>query len=371
MSAIRRFMMLAVFLFYLVGGVALTADEDTIEVVATGIGQDSDRALRNALRAAIEQAVGTLVDSQTIAENDEVINDQILSYSGGFVESHKVIGEPKTVDGLVSVKIVAQVKRTELTEKLEAAAVHVSDVDGESLFGEAITKIERNQASGDIVKPLFDGFPANVMDIRRVDKPEYDERTKKWKIKVEISVNRDKYRSFVQKIIPVLKTVAQKSQRITKKTNMDERNEFLDIIEIEQSLYRENAFVVCTQMNDAKTNSIWEAFWVPEEALSAASAIKTSTFTVDIVDNQNDVIVSETFSAPAPYGYFKNHLGTSSQEHACFIFPVLSKTIWIDPNRPVSLVIRPGDTTVIYDISFDISPNEFKRMKNVVCKING
>ena len=83
------------------------------------------------------------------------------------------------------------VKKTELTDKLEAASIHVTEVDGEDLFGEAITKIEQNQASGEIIKPAFEGFPHNVMEIKRVGKPSYDERNKKWIINVEISINKE------------------------------------------------------------------------------------------------------------------------------------------------------------------------------------
>ena len=60
---------------------------DTISVVATGIGKDRDEALKSALRAAVEQAVGVLVDAETLVTNDKLVTDKILTFSDGFVQT--------------------------------------------------------------------------------------------------------------------------------------------------------------------------------------------------------------------------------------------------------------------------------------------
>ncbi|MEK9896941.1 MAG: flagellar assembly protein T N-terminal domain-containing protein, partial [Burkholderiaceae bacterium] len=44
-----------------------------------------NQALQNALRQAVEQGVGTFIDSQTLARNYEVIRDEIYSTSQGYV----------------------------------------------------------------------------------------------------------------------------------------------------------------------------------------------------------------------------------------------------------------------------------------------
>ncbi|MDR1534700.1 MAG: hypothetical protein LBU64_06315 [Planctomycetota bacterium] len=336
---------------------------DTIEVVATGIGKDSDGALRNALRAAVEQAVGTMVDSETLAENDEIVNDQILSYSAGFVQSHKVIGKPTTRDGLVTIKINAIVKKTELTEKLEAASVHVTEVDGEDLFGEAVTKIEQNQASGEIVKKAFEGFPHNVLEIRRVDKPSYDERNKKWIIKVEISINKEKYRTFVRKLLPVLEKIATNRGRVTMSRRSYSNYEGALNFEGMNNYLNSWIFLIGTQVNDARTTSIWEFYRVPEEAIiGAQSVIKRAKFTVDIIDKNKDIITSGTYNSPRPYMLFRE----GNRPTPVITFPLLN-----DPDRGGSLdSLNPGTEKITYNLSFDISPNEFKRMSNVVCRID-
>ncbi|MEO0224689.1 MAG: hypothetical protein ABIL76_06330, partial [candidate division WOR-3 bacterium] len=47
-----------------------------------------DRAISDALRNAIEQALGTYIESQTIIDNYQLIEDNILSKSKGYVKSY-------------------------------------------------------------------------------------------------------------------------------------------------------------------------------------------------------------------------------------------------------------------------------------------
>lgn len=68
---------------------------DLKEVTVKGYGISRDEALRDALRNAVEQAVGTLVDSQTLVQNAEVVNDEIYTKSQGFVQDYNIISEQK------------------------------------------------------------------------------------------------------------------------------------------------------------------------------------------------------------------------------------------------------------------------------------
>jgi hypothetical protein len=324
---------------------------DTIVVVATGIGQDSDSALKNALRAAVEQAVGTLVDSETLAENDEIVSDQILSYSGGFVESHKVVGEPKTRDGLVTVKISAVVKRTQLAEKLQAANVHVKEVDGESLFGEVFTALEQEQNASELLKKKFEGFPENLLGIKLAGKPAYNRETKKIQIPVEIAINRQKYRDFARDLVATLTKVASSHQTVNQNSTPWESGVSFDI------LNSEGVIAICAQINDARTNSKWEVFNASKEIMAALfTAFRRPAFTVDILDSDGDSIVSGRYNCPVPYGLW--HL---DRKRGVYIIPLLGHS--------VTNTITPGTVSGKWTLDFDVSTEEMKRMRNVVCKI--
>ena len=52
-------------------------------MTVTGVGTDPDKAVQNAFSQAIEQVVGVLVDADTVVKNDQLIRDEVLTYSRG------------------------------------------------------------------------------------------------------------------------------------------------------------------------------------------------------------------------------------------------------------------------------------------------
>ncbi len=78
-----------------------------------------DKAIDDALRKAVEQAVGTLVSSDSMAENYKVIHDKILAQTAGYVQRYKILTEGAEGD-IYRVKIQAEVEKTNLMNDLRA-----------------------------------------------------------------------------------------------------------------------------------------------------------------------------------------------------------------------------------------------------------
>lgn len=82
------------------------------------------QALVNAQRNAVEQGVGVLLDSKTVSENFQIIKDEILTSSRGFVTRYKVVSEGRTRDGRsFAVKIKASVSQDMLRDRLSALRI--------------------------------------------------------------------------------------------------------------------------------------------------------------------------------------------------------------------------------------------------------
>ncbi len=85
-------------------------------ILAGDVANARDRAIEDALRRAVEQAVGTYIQSETVVQNFMLVKDEILSRARGFVQGYKVLSEGKedpttyvvTVEALVKVGDVAQ-----------------------------------------------------------------------------------------------------------------------------------------------------------------------------------------------------------------------------------------------------------------------
>jgi hypothetical protein len=150
------------------------------EGVAAIIGGNSavarDKAIDDALRKAVEQAVGTLVSSDTMSENYKVIHDKIIAQTAGYVEQYKILSE--RADGnLFRVKIRAEIGKANLLNDLRALGLlHIQKEKPKvmMLFEEQVgglygTTSWRNvgQAESSLMEKFIDaGF--NVVDAQTV-----------------------------------------------------------------------------------------------------------------------------------------------------------------------------------------------------------
>jgi hypothetical protein len=113
-----------------------------VTVTAEAYGNSPTEAEKNALQKAVRMAIGEFVDAETYAQNGELINDEVLTYSDGFVESKKVLRGPEKDEdfGLFSVSIEAVVVSKKLVERLKESKISVSQLSGENLWAESVSK---------------------------------------------------------------------------------------------------------------------------------------------------------------------------------------------------------------------------------------
>lgn len=80
-----------------------------------------DNALNDALRKAVEQAVGTLVQAQTLVDKYQLISDEIYTKSQGYIKKYAIISErPDLNQGILKVTIQADVSIGDIKNDLNA-----------------------------------------------------------------------------------------------------------------------------------------------------------------------------------------------------------------------------------------------------------
>ena len=111
------------------------------KITTTGLGATPREAEKQALSEAVRQAVGALLDAKTLIENEEVIEDRILTVNNGFVKSYDVVAPArKNSDGVFEIKILAVIETSVVAMALQNAGIK-GDMDGKSLWAESTTKI--------------------------------------------------------------------------------------------------------------------------------------------------------------------------------------------------------------------------------------
>jgi hypothetical protein len=105
-----------------------SASPQPVEVTAKGsgsiVGGDvahaKDDAVEEALRNAIEQTLGTMIQAESLVENSQLIEDRILNKTEGYIQKYAVVQEGKNGPDLYEVTVKATVKTADLKSDLDA-----------------------------------------------------------------------------------------------------------------------------------------------------------------------------------------------------------------------------------------------------------
>ena len=156
-------MLAATFAFARTGGSRTVATDDTevVKVKGRGVGTDKTEALKDAYRDAVERAVGLYVDAEQMMKNEELVKDQILTQSNAYIEKYKIASENKSANGLVTVNILAEVRKTALTRKLSDVMPTVTvDVATASrnAHAQAVTEAKMQDDALALMKNELKGF---------------------------------------------------------------------------------------------------------------------------------------------------------------------------------------------------------------------
>ncbi len=145
-----RYFLLSLLLVFLLAVFAQTvfSQSSTIEsqgvaaIVQGNVDISRDKAIEDALRNAVEQATGSLIENQTLVENYQLLSDKIYSQSRGYVQSYEVIDE-RMEQGLFRVTIQATVASGDLKNDLQALNILMRQVRKPRvmvLFEESLTE---------------------------------------------------------------------------------------------------------------------------------------------------------------------------------------------------------------------------------------
>lgn len=120
---------------------------EIVNVEGRGVGANKAEALKDAYRDAVERAVGMYVDAEQKMKNDELVEDQILTQSNAYIEKYEVVKENTKPNGLVEIRINAEVKKSALTKKLSdmmPKQTFALGDDAQNIHSRVVTKEKRN-----------------------------------------------------------------------------------------------------------------------------------------------------------------------------------------------------------------------------------
>lgn len=118
-----------------------------------------------AYRDAVQKAVGVFIDSATVVQNFELINDTIINYSDGYIDQVEVVSEQQDANGLCRVVVDAQVRSTKLQTRVDEIRPQLTKVSNNQMVSiEATikTKADQREAAIALLAPLIAELPEKI-----------------------------------------------------------------------------------------------------------------------------------------------------------------------------------------------------------------
>lgn len=197
-------------------------DAPGLAVVATGVGIDPEKAKQNAFANAIEQVVGVLVDAETIVRNDEIVRDEVRTFSRGKMQNFELIDSWQE-DGLHYAHIRAKVAVNELTARLRQKRIVLAKFPGEHFYRQFLYDRDQSQNAAEMLARVMQDYALDRFVVAEVvGEPEVVERDNvkvKLRIHVRVSADMARWEVFRNELRRVLRGISQSSFLFTSERN--------------------------------------------------------------------------------------------------------------------------------------------------------
>jgi hypothetical protein len=133
-------------------------------IEVAGRGDTVEQARNNGFRLAVEQALGTLISSETEVQNGRIVRDEIISYAAGYVDRFTIVSTG-TVGNQTEVVMKVWVGRSALADRLLNRTQQSGEIDGARASVQLQT-LNQERATGDaLLQQVLNDFPRRAFDI--------------------------------------------------------------------------------------------------------------------------------------------------------------------------------------------------------------
>lgn len=148
-----------------VGRWIMQDNQRTYYIRVRGEGPDSASARQNAFRLAVEQAVGTLILSETQVRDQRIVRNEIITYASGFVDRYTIVNAD-SVNGLNRITMDVWVSESKIANRLLNESVGTGTIDGGRLALQVET-LQHEHTSGDrVLETVLRDFPSRAFDVQ-------------------------------------------------------------------------------------------------------------------------------------------------------------------------------------------------------------
>jgi hypothetical protein len=138
-------------------------DYTQVDVVSKGLSVEQARL--EGFRTAVNQAVGSVVATQTQTQNQRLVRDEIINYSSGFVDRFEIM-EQQDLGNRVRLKMRVWVAESRLSHRLLGQSYDSQQVPGGRIGAQVETLLEERLRGDQLIEAVMQDYPHRAFDVR-------------------------------------------------------------------------------------------------------------------------------------------------------------------------------------------------------------
>ena len=133
-----------------------------IQVEVTAL--NFDQAKESGFKLAIQEALGTFVTTKKVIKFDEVTKNEIVMYSGGYIQDFKIIKENKDILSTTLVMDV-WVSESKIANRLLNTSTNKAELDGRKIEAQFSTIVKDKEDAFKLLDIILQDFPSKAFEI--------------------------------------------------------------------------------------------------------------------------------------------------------------------------------------------------------------
>ena len=147
-----------------VGQWMLEGQRRVYQVDVNSVADTADQARQTAFRLAVEQAVGTIIVSESESTNQQLKRDDIITYASGYVDRYEIL-QQRNVPGGVELKMRVWVAHSAIANRLLNQSKETGRVDGDRASVQVETLQAQRQSGDQLINAVLQDYPRRAFDI--------------------------------------------------------------------------------------------------------------------------------------------------------------------------------------------------------------
>ena len=216
------------------------SQERVFEIRVEAQANTEEQARHEGFRQAVEQAIGTLVLSETEVRNGKVDLRELTSYASGFVYRYNIVSRDPMPMGGIKLVMDVTVRRSSIADRLLNTTVNGATVPAQDMAARIETILDERARGDQVVAQVLRDFPRRAFDIQpgQVQYEITQDRQVRLTVPGELKWNY----AYVRSLFQAMQAIEQKQPNCWTYPNCSQRYDFAVTVLHPDAVFMKNTY---------------------------------------------------------------------------------------------------------------------------------